>query len=127
MVQALFIDLLERGAPKSQLELPYLYRALTRRCLNHIRDRKTRARLLERHHGAALPSGRTPLEGQLLDRDALVRLADRLDEVQLETLVYRHFDDMTQEEIAEVMETSRKTVGHRLDAIQELVREVLAS
>ena len=46
VVQGLFTDLYARSA--LDVELPYLYRALTNRCLTMIRDRNTHTRLLER-------------------------------------------------------------------------------
>ena len=36
-------------------------------------------------------------------------------------LAYRYLDDMTQEEIAELLGLSRKTIGKRLDRIREAV------
>ena len=48
ILQALFVDLLERGADADANDLAYLYRAVTNRCLNVIRDRNNRARLLAR-------------------------------------------------------------------------------
>ena len=39
----------------------------------------------------------------------------------MEILVARFVDDMTQDEIAEHLAISRKTVGRRLDRIREIV------
>ena len=44
LVQGLFLDLLQR--PRAAADLPYLYRAITNRCLNHLRDRGNQGRLL---------------------------------------------------------------------------------
>ena len=44
LVQGLFLDLLQR--PATPADLPYLYRAITHRCLNHLRDRRNQGRLL---------------------------------------------------------------------------------
>ena len=41
VVQGLFTDLYERG--QHEADLPYLYRALTNRCLTMLRNRNTRA------------------------------------------------------------------------------------
>ena len=54
----------------------------------------------------------------------LCRLLGRLDDKCAEVLVYRFFDELTQEEIAELLATSRKTVGKRLDRIRQAVREL---
>ena len=40
VVHALFVDLLSK--PPDAMDLPYLYRAVTNRCLNVVRDRGTR-------------------------------------------------------------------------------------
>jgi RNA polymerase sigma-70 factor (ECF subfamily) len=126
-VQALFLDLLQRSEPE-HFELPWLYRALTHRCLNMLRDRQNRARLLARESRAlALPSRIAP-DAQALGLDALCKLADRVEDSVLETLVYRFFDELGLEEIASVMNVSRKTVQNRLtraaDALQALTLEV---
>ena len=42
-------------------------------------------------------------------------------EAHAETLVFRFFDDLSLEEIAEVMGVSRKTVGNRLSRIKDAI------
>ena len=117
LVHGLFADLLPRWS--TDMDLPYLYRAITNRCLNAIRDRNTRARLLAREHPA--PVGRVPLEDEVVGLRLIASLAERLDESHLEVLVCRFVDDMTQEEIAEHLKLSRKTIGKRLDRIRDEV------
>ena len=119
VVHALFVDLIPRWS--RAVDLPYLYRAVTNRCLNVVRDRGTRARLLEREQAAAAPVGRVRLEDELVGVGLLAALAERLDEGHLEVLVCRFVDDMTQEEIAAHLALSRKTVGKRLDRIRDEV------
>jgi len=111
-VQSLFLDLLQR--PEPTLDLPFLYRALTHRCLNLLRDEKNRVRLLERESPALRGSSRIAPDAQVLGLDALCKLAVGVEESVMETLVYRYFDEMGLEEIAEVMSVSRKTVQNRL-------------
>jgi RNA polymerase sigma-70 factor, ECF subfamily len=119
LVHALFVDLIPRWT--NAMDLPYLYRAITNRCLNAIRDANTRTRLLEREQ--PVPVGRVSLEDEVIGLRLLASLAERLDESHLEVLVCRFVDDMTQEEIAEHTGLSRKTIGKRLDRIRD---EVLA-
>jgi RNA polymerase sigma-70 factor (ECF subfamily) len=119
IVHALFVELLPRWNP--DVDLPYLYRAVTNRCLNAIRDRATRARLLERDGGAAAPLSRVQLEDEVVGLGLLAALTDRLDQPHLEVLIARFVDDMTQEEIAAHLGISRKTVGKRLDRIRDEV------
>lgn len=125
VVQGLFVDLLERG--EMPTELPYLYRAVTRRCLNHLRDGKNRARLLEEQQPALRGPVRTRLDDEVIGLDLLARLAERLDDGAAEVLVYRYVDDLTQEEIASLVGASRKTVGQRLERVREAVRALGAA
>ncbi len=119
VMHALFVDLIPKWT--RDVDLPYLYRAITNRCLNVVRDRGTRARLLEREQTAAAPVGRVRLEDQVVGVGLIAALAERLDEGHLQVLVCRFVDDMTQEEIAEHLRLSRKTIGKRLDRIREEV------
>ena len=119
VVHGLFADLIPRWT--NDVDLPYLYRAVTNRCLNVVRDRSTRARLLEREQTAAAPVGRVRLDDQVVGVGLIAALADRLDEGHMEVLVARFVDDMTQEEIAEHLGLSRKTIQKRLDRIREEV------
>lgn len=119
IVHALFVDLIPRWT--KDVDLPYLYRAITNRCLNVVRDRGTRARLLEREQQSAAPVARVKLEDQVVGVGLIAALVDRLDQGHLEVLVARFVDDMTQEEIAEHLHLSRKTIGKRLDRIRDEV------
>lgn len=118
LVQALFVDLLQR---EGDVDLPYLYRAITNRCLTFLRDEKNRARLLAEHDDALRGPVRTREGDRVVDLDLLAKLVSTLDESTVEILVYRFFDDMTQEEIADVTGISRKTVGKKLDDVRDAV------
>jgi RNA polymerase sigma-70 factor (ECF subfamily) len=125
VVQGLFVDLVERGVER--VELAYLYRAVTNRCLNLIRDRRNRDRLLERQQAALRGPARVRCDDHVIGLDLLCRLSGALDEKHMEVLVCRYLDDMSQDEIAELCRTSRKTVGKRLQRIRERVAEIGAS
>jgi RNA polymerase sigma-70 factor (ECF subfamily) len=116
IVHALFVDLIPKW--NRDVDLPYLYRAVTNRCLNALRDRNTRARLLARETVAAAPVGRVRLDDEVVGLALIARLADRLDRGHLEVLVARFVDDLTQDEIATHLGVSRKTIGKRLDRIR---------
>jgi RNA polymerase sigma factor (sigma-70 family) len=124
-VQTLFLELLQDGTKPT--DLPYLYRMLTHRCLNLLRDRRNRARLLERETPLLRGPVRIAPDTHALGLDALRKLAEQVDEAVMETVVYRFFDDMGQEEIASLMSVSRKTVQNRLaraeQALEALARE----
>ena len=123
VVQALFVELLER--PELPLDLPYLYRAVTNRCLSIIRDESNRARLLPPEPLAS--PARTLLDDRAISHDLLVKLARRLDDEHCQVLTYRFVDDMTQDEIARLLGLSRKTIGHRLDTIRAAVEQLARS
>jgi RNA polymerase sigma-70 factor, ECF subfamily len=120
MVQALFTDLLDRT---ERLDLPWLYRALTHRCLTYLRDTRNRERLLERNDAALAPM-RSRAEDRTIDTDLLLKLTRVLDEPTLEILVCRFYDDMTQDEIAGAVGLSRKTVGRKLDDIRSALAQL---
>lgn len=123
IVQGLFVDMLGKG--KQPEDLPYLYRAVTNRCINFLKYRENRRRLLERHDQALRGPVRTRCDDTVIGVDLLVKLSERLDKKSLKILIYRYFDDLPQEEIAELMGASRKTVGKRINKIKEQVRRLL--
>jgi RNA polymerase sigma-70 factor, ECF subfamily len=123
LVQALFVDLLEKG---EQPDLAYLYRAITNRCLTLMRDETNRAHLLLAHDIALRGPVRTRCDEHVIGLDLLTKLARTLDDETLELLGYRYFDDMSQEEIAAMTGVSRKTVGKRLDRVRAAVLSLTA-
>jgi RNA polymerase sigma factor (sigma-70 family) len=122
ILQALFVDLYQKS--DAPMDLAYLYRAVTNRCLSFVRDETNRARLLERHDEALVPSRRTACDDQVIGHDLLLKVVRELDVAESEVLAYRFLDDMTQDEIARLLGLSRKTIGRRLDRIREAVRKV---
>jgi RNA polymerase sigma-70 factor (ECF subfamily) len=125
VVHALFTDLLQRHTDE-QLELSYLYRAVTNRCLTLLRDAQNRARLLQDHDEALRGPIRTRCDDRAIDMDLLLKLTQSLDEEALEVATLRFFDDMTQEEIAQLLGVTRKTVGRKLEAVREAVSRLSA-
>jgi RNA polymerase sigma-70 factor (ECF subfamily) len=118
IVHGLFADLMK--TPDREIDLPYLYRAVTNRCLTYLRDQGNRRRLLEAHASVA-DEMVCRAEEQFIDADLATRLFDRLDEEACQLVVFRFFDDMSLEEICEVMNLSRKTVSKRLERVREHV------
>ncbi|NOZ86705.1 MAG: sigma-70 family RNA polymerase sigma factor [Deltaproteobacteria bacterium] len=116
VVQGLFLELIEKETPG--VELPYLYRACTNRCLNLLRNRKKRRELLERSRPVDDISITSNEPGRPLDMDILVKLIGGLDKKSREIFVYRFLDDMDQEEIAWLLGTTRKTVFKHLKKIR---------
>jgi RNA polymerase sigma-70 factor, ECF subfamily len=130
VVQAVFLELLTRGASvrgeTTAIDLPYLFRAVTNRCLNLVRDQGNRQRLREGHALSAEAPLRSRCEDRVVDVDLLGKLVDRLDERSTGIFVYRYFDDLTQEEIAGLLSISRRTVYQRLEQIRALLVELAA-
>ncbi len=122
LVQGLFVDLYQRG--DAPADLPYLYRAVTHRCLTLLRDESNRARLLERNDASLVPAARTACDDRVIGLDLLTKVVRELDASETEVLTYRYLDDMTQEEIASLLGLSRKTVGKRLERVREVVRRL---
>ena len=125
IVQTLFVDLASRGREGRATDLPYLYRAVTNRCLNLIRDSKRRAELLAREAEPKTVPRRA--DARALSVDLLAKLTRRLNAKAMEVLVCRYVDDMTQEEIATHLGTSRRTVGKRLAAVRQALEELAGS
>ena len=122
VVQTLFAELIQRGG---RIELPLLYRAVTNRCLNMIRDRKNRERLLAREEPTLRGMARLRCDDAVIGLDLLLKLSARLDSKHMEVLVCRYVDDMGVEEIAAVVGQSRKTVGKRLARIRQEVAALI--
>lgn len=122
VVHGLFVDLIQKG--RTDVDLPYLYRAATNRCINVLTARDNRRRLLERQAEALRGPVRIRCDDHVIGLDLLLKLVDRLDHKGREVLVYRYFDEMPQEEVADLVGTSRKTVGKRLQRIRDLVAEL---
>ncbi len=125
VVQTLFAEIVGRGSER--VDLPLLYRAVTNRCLNMIRDRKNRDRLLAREEPALRGMARVRCDDAVIGLDLLCKLASRLDGKHMEVLVCRYVDDMGVEEIAAMIGQSRKTVGKRLARIRDQVAELVGA
>lgn len=119
IVQGLFYDLLRKG--NTDVDLPYLYRASTNRCLNQIRNSKKRAKLLNIQAKVNEQHNLSRTDEPSAHRDLLEKLILKLDKKSRQILVYRFYDDMTQEEIAELTGYSRKTIGKKLQLIRKTV------
>jgi len=91
----------------------WLYAATTHLCLNTLRNRRTRVRLLASQPppAPAAPRAETALTAQQL----LAQLPDELAQIA----VYYYFDEMTHEEIAEIVGCSRRHVGNLLQQVNE--------
>jgi RNA polymerase sigma-70 factor, ECF subfamily len=119
VVQGLFVEMWARGQAES--DLPYLYRAVTHRCISFMRDRDNRERLLRQQQPALRGPVRTVCDDLIIGLDLLIKLVARLDPVTNEVLIYRFYDDMTQDEIATIMALSRRSINRRIEEITQAV------
>jgi RNA polymerase sigma factor (sigma-70 family) len=128
VVQDVFLSLHEQPRQfggRSRLST-FLYSATTHACLNRIRSQKNRARLLD-HRAPEVPM---PSSLSSLDPEALSLLHDslrRLPEQLSATAVYYYVDDLSQDDIAELLGCSRKHVGHLLARLEQAVRALEVS
>jgi RNA polymerase sigma-70 factor (ECF subfamily) len=100
--------------------MTWLYRVTTNYCLNVRRDRVRRTKLLDIHG----PKDETAPGSQ----DERVSVLELLNQVPLELAqiaVYYYLDQMNQDEIAEVVGVSRRTIGNRLEEFRRLARAAL--
>ena len=122
VVHSLFVDLYAKR--RTNQTLAYLYTAVTNRCLNHIRDASNRAQLVSRNDESLRGPVRTMLDDTVIGQDLLMKLVGKLDRKTAQVLIYRYWDDMTQDEIAELLHTSRKTIGKRIQAIRRCAHQL---
>ncbi len=115
ITQEIFASLLTKDIlPERAAMTTYLYAATTNRALNHLRDEKNRRRLLAQNpprEGTA-PSG----HARAVALDVLSRLPEELARVA----VYAFVDEMTHQEIADLLGCSRRHVG---DVVQRVVEQ----
>jgi RNA polymerase sigma factor (sigma-70 family) len=105
----------------------YLYSAVTYACLNRVRDRDNRLRLLREHGPATLaPVSQPDGERMAALRSVLARLPEPLAQVA----VYYYMDELTHDDIARILGCSRRHVGNLIERLGEqitpLTREVEA-
>jgi RNA polymerase sigma-70 factor (ECF subfamily) len=98
----------------------WLYQMTTNHCLNAIRDGARRRRAIER---------KIPAEEQRVasheDRIGVDQLLSKLPRELCEVAIYYYVDQMNQDEIAQLLGISERTVRNRLKEFKEAAREQL--
>ena len=98
----------------------WLYAATTHACLNLLRNKKTRARLLGERPGVEpFALGLTPESTSIL-HDLLGRVPENL----VDIAVYHYADEMTHAEIAAVIGCARRRVGDLIKRLHASLRSV---
>lgn len=125
VLQELFRTLVETPQALDEVREPvaWLYRATTHMCLNRIRNRKNRERIL-REQGEAPEAREGDAEAATVVKQALQGLPENL----AVAFVYYYLDQMTHAEIATMLGCSRRQVGYLLEQahahLERLKREV---
>jgi RNA polymerase sigma factor (sigma-70 family) len=120
VLQQVFMSLVERpGQFRGDSSVTtFLYAMTTNACLNRLRSSRRRTVLIEKHFPAgdgqpAVPPAETMAAAQLL-----ARLPDRLAKIA----VYYFVDEMTRDEIADLIGVSRRQVGNLINQMLEEAR-----
>jgi RNA polymerase sigma-70 factor, ECF subfamily len=98
----------------------WLYQVTTNHCLNAIRDGARRRRALERRMPA-----HEPIVESAEDRLGVDELLQQLPRELCEVAIYYYVDQMNQDEIAQLLGISERTVRNRLRDFKEAARDRL--
>jgi RNA polymerase sigma factor (sigma-70 family) len=117
VVQEIFMSLLtdpgQFGGQSSVLT--WLYSVTTHKCLNRLRNERTRGRILDQR-GRAVPEAKeSEVERALLVRDFLAGLPDELALVAVSV----YLDGMSHEDMALTMQCSKRRIGYLLGEVRE--------
>jgi RNA polymerase sigma factor (sigma-70 family) len=121
VLQEIFLSLLDRPDQfdRRSAVTTFLYAMTTNACLNRLRNQRRRAGLLAREarpqEEAAAGEGGATLDAARLLADLPERLA--------QVAVHYFIDEMTHDEIAEVLGVSRRQVGNLVARVQEEARK----
>lgn len=100
----------------------FLYRIATNVSIDRLRRRTTAGEQLPLEAERVAGVGATPDRQPLALRE-LARLTEGLDEETLTIAVMNHVDGLTQDEIAEALDLSRRTIGKKLKRFVEHTRK----
>ena len=120
VVHDVFTSLIERPeqfAGRSALTT-FMYSAVTHACLNHLRNRRTRARLLQQHGAAA---GGGPQASPEIDA-SLRALLGAMPEELATVAVYYHGEGLTQHDISRILGCSPRHVGNLIERARDFMR-----
>jgi RNA polymerase sigma-70 factor (ECF subfamily) len=110
--------------PGDREALYWIYRVATNYCLNELRNRKNRP--MVQPTGAGEVPSLHDLESRIVNRDLAARLIEAAHPKVKPVAWLYHVDGMEQEEVARILDLSRRTVATRLAAFattaQKLIR-----
>lgn len=92
--------------------MTWLYHITTNHCLNQLRDEQRRRELLATRDGDVPPS--TTADQRVLVLELLERIPASLRAIA----VYYFLDQMSHDEIADIVGMSRRTIGYRIEELR---------
>ncbi len=117
VLQEIFTALLDDPAqlPKDVPLVGWLYGVTTHKCWNRLRDQRTRTRLLDERGRSEDDEAPPASEGtKLAVRQFLADLPEEL----MKVAVFHFIDEMTHDEIAVVLQCSRRRVGYLVEEVR---------
>jgi RNA polymerase sigma-70 factor (ECF subfamily) len=121
-----FLRIVKTGGPTKFDPSPmaWLYRVTTNLCLNSLRDARKRGALLaawkpEPQEEVGRPDD---ADTRMVVRRILAQIPEDLQEIA----IYYYVDDLTREEIADIVGLSRRTIGNRLASFHSLTGALIA-
>ena len=123
VVQEVFERMLTHGAGFRGEARPmtWVYRVTTNLALNHLRGRKLREPML-----TVVPVEPSTGLDQVEARQLLSKWLGHLDERELEVATLLFIDGLTQQEVAEVLGLSRKTIVREVDELRQKLESLSA-
>ena len=119
VLQEVFLSLLDRPDQfdRRSAVTTFLYAVTTHACLNRLRNQRRRSELLAREarSGQTDAAAETTVDAARLLRELPVRLA--------RVAIHYFIDEMTHDEIAEIIGVSRRQVGNLVAQVQEEARK----
>ena len=92
----------------------FLYRVTTNKCLNNLRNRTRRGKLLAQDAAGRSEGAEPTAQASLEAAEVLRRLPERLARVA----IYYYVDEMTHEEMSKLLECSRRQVGNLVSKLE---------
>lgn len=122
-LQEVFIRALRAGSGFRAQASPvtWLYRVATNYCLNCLRDERRRAALWSAFGPAEAPVHTGDASARIQLEQILTRVRPELQEIA----IYALHDELSHDEIAELVGVSRRTIGNRLAEFRTEVAAVL--
>jgi RNA polymerase sigma-70 factor (ECF subfamily) len=116
VVQEVFERMLTHGAAfrREARPMTWVYRVTTNVALNQIRSRKLREPLL-----TVVPTEPSTAVDQVESRQLLTRWLGLLDDREIEVATLLFIDGLTQQEVADVLDLSRKTIVREVEELRQ--------